>query len=233
MQRLVQLVLFLLLLTCPLWSAQSLIQSVTNTACASSTTCATTVASTGTGHLLVAVANAGSFSATISSVSGGCSVSWVAAGLHNNRSDAAYCLSSSSGATSITITWSVANAADSVFIAEYSTSSGPFLFDTSGITAGTLCSPCTGQALTLSGANDVIIQWVSNHNSASFSAISGAYTSPAIFLGTSLDAYAGAINTNIGTAPSWTISTPSTTAVSAFAFKDTIGTSHPISSVVY
>lgn len=75
-----------------------------------------------------------------------------------------------------------------------------------------------GIGLTLTGSNDVIVQYVNYGTNAT--AISGTYTSPADFPGGS--GVAGSINTSSGTAPTWT-ATSSTGALGALALKETGG----------
>jgi len=93
--------LSLALSSAPAWATWSLVQHVTKTNCASSTTCAVGagdgLAATGAGHLLVGIAAQGNFDSVISSVSGG--GTWAlcpSSTCHINKSDAAYVLNSSS-----------------------------------------------------------------------------------------------------------------------------------------
>ena len=139
------------------------VQAPTTTAC--TTPCATTIASTGTNHLLVVIFGQTSVGSAdyITGVSGGCSGSWVipASAKVTSASDGsvnlAYCLASSSGVTSITTT---AAANGDVRIFEISGSTGTITFSTCNTTVNSSSiTPQVGPTLTLSGgANYEVIQ---------------------------------------------------------------------------
>lgn len=170
-------------------------------------TCAVTVSSTGTGHLLVITAAGGGATATITGISAGgtfvpctgCTVTGAATGV---SLEGGWVLSSTSGVTSITVTFSTTLGHPVVSIAEYSCT-GTISHDVDGtVDSSSNTSPFPGVALTLAGTNDVITQWAGGV-AVDPTAISGAYTAfidhPAAGF-----AFAAAINTVVGTAPNWT-----------------------------
>src|SRR5581483_8583218 len=105
----------LIVLACssPCWATWALISATTPKSCAASTSCAVTVASTGSGHLMVARAAFASSSSVITSASG--AGTWVhPTGCHGSDAnggggDWIYNLSSTSGATSVTLNYSPAD----------------------------------------------------------------------------------------------------------------------------
>ena len=126
--------------------------------------CLLTIPFTGSGHLLyLEAANLGSH---ISSVTGGgtwvvpggantCQISATIAG--NDNLSCAYVLSSTSGATSLNVTMSGSNNTFFQFW-EIASSNGTFSLDTQGSTHNAASFSPSAQALTLTGANDVIFQ---------------------------------------------------------------------------
>lgn len=122
-----------------------------------------TVASTTAGNLLyITEFDSTGGTNSISSISGGCSVSWVIpAGLHKDgvtggwEINHAYCLSANGGVTTITPTMSTTIAAAFFAIDEVSRTSGSFTLDTSGCTlnAGAANFMPAGQPLTLANTN--------------------------------------------------------------------------------
>jgi hypothetical protein len=207
----------------------SLVQHPTNTSCAASTTCAVTLSSTTAGQLAVFTA-AGLPNAThISTVTAalGTFVDCSNCNSHPDTSgdniDQGYILSINGSQTTVTITLSTA--ATGTWFASvdiYSSTLGTAVFDVSGSTADASCTSCAGQALTLTGANDVIVQGTSTLGTVS--AIASPYTNPNDAVAALC---AGAINQSAGTAPTWTQSA-STMAVSAMAFKEASGGSTPV-----
>lgn len=161
-----KLVLFLILLcTSPAWATWTLLNTNTNNSCSGATTCAITMTSTGSGHLLVAEMQNGTTGTTISSFNTGCNGSWVissatllsATGI--GSAELAYCTNSTASITSITITISTTFATGNVTIWEASSSLGNIALDSGGTPANTqsnssACTTCTGVSLTLSGNND-------------------------------------------------------------------------------
>lgn len=214
----------ILLTAAPAWASFTLVQHPLNASCSSgNATCSVTVSSTGAGHLIVAIAGTNAGTADpISSVSGGgtytncsnCSIANSGSG----TLDAAYTLNSTSGATSISVTMSSApSAVWKVEILEYSFTNGPISLDASGSTSNTTStSSPPGQGLAVAGLNDVIVQAIKVGPNAT--AISGSYTSPADFSGSY--GWAGWVNTITGTAPTWTSSASSQSAVLGIAFTE-------------
>lgn len=201
----------------------------------SSSTCTFSVNSTGSGHLLFLIAdtlNGG----VLTSVSGGgtwatppsgantCQISLT--GFPNRTVSCDYALSSTSGATSLTITTSGALQAYGFAFFEVSRTSGSFALDTqnSANDTSTSCSTnnfnCSGQALTLTGSDDVIFQF--GHCDGGCNAITdfpiasnAGGNGPAV----SLNSFAVALlNTNNGSAPLIGYPTGGMT-VAAVAFK--------------
>jgi hypothetical protein len=199
-------------------------QAISSGACTfSSATCNLTVASTGSGHLIVVTMGIAGTGEYITGVSGGGTYTEFAgntcAGQDSSGlgTDCAYTLSSTSGATTITVTrtnttsyaWRISMTELSSTAAMSLDSGCPQVRDQ---TTGT-ASPA-GVTLTLAGANDVIIQ---NIWGGVMSAISSPYNSYASFsadLGT-----AASLNTLSGTAPTWTQAS-SKAALSAVCFSN-------------
>ncbi len=129
-------------------------------------TCSIPIQSTGAGHLLFVMA-ANLQNDHIVSVSGGgnwviptgantCQINYVQVG--NNAFSCAYVLSAVAGARSISITLS-GTSSTGFGIWEIASSTGnPFVFDTQGSHVNPNSANPPGQALTLSGQNDVIFQ---------------------------------------------------------------------------
>ena len=119
------------------------------------------------------------------------------------------------GVTSITVTISSSQAIGTIEFVEYSFTSGPVSFDNDGVATLTTCNPCTGPTLTLTGANDVIVQYTATGNTCSN--VSAPYTAPKDF--PAGNGVAGAVNINAGTAVSWTYSGSTSGAAAALAIK--------------
>lgn len=196
-------------------------QNVDNATCTSAPTCVFTVTSTGTGHLLVITATQFSGAANyISSVSGG--GTWVVpTGANYQMANAccgavssAYVLSSTSGTTSITVTWNGTFAALLDF-REFSFTGGSTSLDTGATLYDSVAGTSQpGPALTLSGSSDAIMQ--SSVCESGPNAIDGSYIGT-YFAGFS--GYAYKINTGSGTAPNWTLPASGRCTTSAIAFK--------------
>lgn len=144
------------------WTLQ---QVKDNTSCSSP--CAVTVASTGSGNLLVAGLISGTTAQTITAVTAGaCSGSWVISASTAfsttgvGSGEMAYCLSSISGQTSISITFSSGAAGSMGLIWEASSSTGGIALDTGATPAGNnavvSCTACAGPSLSLSASNKFI-----------------------------------------------------------------------------
>ena len=197
---------------------------VSSSGCATNTnTCAITVAATVAGRIGVIMAGLPNGNGSISSISGagtwaspaGCDAYWSA---HGQSVACAYNLSETSGATTITVTWSTSSPGLSVGFTyfEYSYSGASVSYDTSGNRAETVSgNPRNGVTLTLSGTNDVIVQsqiWISA------SSVGSPYGNFTAFAGSTGDA-ADNENTASGTAPSWTYSANQTPQFNGVALK--------------
>ena len=196
--------------------------------------CSVTVSALGTGHLIVCMfSNQSSVTGSTMTCNGSGCGTWVAgtgcAVTNTNQgvsSDCAYVLSSTSGSTTITQTYPGSGSIfhRTITCAEMASSVGA-AFDVANTVdpEGTFSGGnTTGVALTLTGSNDFIMQQFNGSQTGTTpSAISGAYTS---WLDTSQSAQAvataGAINTAVGTAPTWTTSSTHYTE-NAIAFKET------------
>ena len=188
---------------------------------------AMTIPSTGSGHLLFLQSANLTASSYISSVSGG--GTWVVpAGCQINLSgvgplSCAYVLSSSSGATSVTVTMS-SSSVNGFVLYEVSRSSGSFVLDAIGTSQRTASFLPLGQGLTLSGTDDVIFQgimdgggaWPSSPNRYPYYWSNNAYGNN--FLAENASS-AMLMDTANGTAPTWYNPQNSVTAVHAVAFK--------------
>ena len=188
--------------------------------CGTSLTCTLTVASTGTGHLLVLVGQV--YSTThiaeaswpvYASASGGGSWVWCPSCTNYARlayadqvsQVAAYVLSSTSGTTSVsmTLTGSAPSGWALEFVEVPYTGSGLAL-DGAGINTSTSCgsSACVGATLPISGTTDYLLQYIRSFQAAP-TGITGAYTDFTDYVSATKSAVAGAKNTTTGTAPSW------------------------------
>jgi hypothetical protein len=218
-----------MLLASPAWATWTFVNHGVNTACASGTTCAITVPSTGSGNLMVlSLFMDTSVNTTISSVSGAgtwtlcpASACHVTSGAFNT--DYAYNLSNSSGVTTINVTIGTTSGGTfRVEVTEVSFTNGPISFDAAGtlIRAGacgvTPSFQCPMVALTLAGTNDVVFQsCIGNPNC---NAISSPYVSD-IFNG---DMLAYNLNVQAVPAPYLTASSGSSlTIYGAVAFTET------------
>lgn len=203
----------------------SMVQHSSNTACSStSATCSVTVTSTGSGHLLVITAVYGSSSTdiTISSTSGGgtsthCTNCHATRDSSGDEEDISYILSSTSGATSISVTMS-SSAFSGNWIAtveEYSwTGGGSAALDTSNsVQDNTSCTTCNLPSLTLTGTDDVVLYDL--NSSQGTTAPGGIWTNPADVNTTGVFA---AINTS-STLSTFAMSPSGVATVGAIAFK--------------
>jgi hypothetical protein len=213
-----------------------LVQNPVYSACsASSATCAVTVSSTCSNHFLAITALNGSGTAVyLSSVSGGCSGTWqVPTGtqypgisVQGNGSDA-YCLSSTSGVTTINITWSSASPGlSTVQVWEESFTGTSVILDAgpSGgvgtVNNGAANTTQPGVALTLAGSNDLIIQMQSISTANTINSVS-TYSNFSSF-GANNVATADLENTTSGSAPTWIFSGSATSRGNAIAFTEVV-----------
>lgn len=188
--------------------------------------CSLTIPSTGSGHLLYI--EAGDLtSSRITSVSGG--GTWVTPSGSNtcqitlssaNALSCGYVLSSTAGATSLSVTMTGSTNA-SFAIWEVDTTSGPFAFDAQGSGTNSPSYNPSGVALSLTGTNDVIFQSIyvpGGTSSVSF------YPMPRIpgqgtqFFNNEASC-AARLNTADGAAPLWADEQNNATAVTGIAFK--------------
>jgi hypothetical protein len=208
---------------------------VTGAACGTgSTSCTATVAPTGSGHLLVILGTIYNTSQSVSFVtSAACGVSWAyPAGAHYYNgaqgagTNGAYCLSSASGVTSITVTLSgtPGSGLQTFDFIEYAWSGSTISLDGAPASGNVIeSSTPSGIAQTLSGSNDVIVQWIRTDRSTSsdVTSISGSYSNPFDTPTADATGYAGSINTSNGAAPTWTLDISVQTQVASMAFSGT------------
>ena len=156
------------LLSSPLWATWSLVQAPVPTGCSLTTTCTQTIAATGTGHVIVVAAvYVNPTPATFVSVSGGGTYTECGACANNNTSESgqqaqrvAFTLSSTPGATSVTVVLSVSVSQLAVHVREYAFTGPSAVFDTSGSMNGTLTvTTQSGVPLTVAGS-DLIVQGI-------------------------------------------------------------------------
>lgn len=191
--------------------------------------CTVTVTSTGSGHLLVLTATEDSGSARyITSASGG--GTWVVpAGCQSlnaasGATSCAYVLSSSSGTTSVSVTYTAGTALHVTFW-EYLVSPGTASFGKTGVqntTSG--ATPVPGVGLTGLGSSDVIFQWVILSASIGGpTAVSGSYihllNNAGSSTGLNYSGYASLENSGSGTAPNWTVPTSQQCTAAAITFR--------------
>jgi hypothetical protein len=212
MKRLL-IILALFTLSSPAWGTWGIVQQKSTSACNASP-CAVTVSATGAGNLIVVVLEDFALTQrTISSVS--CTSScgtWVLCGATcqgkttaagcNASVDMAWVLTSTAGATSVSVTLSGAPVGDVVFVYEFS------LSGTASLNAGatprgvrnqsTSATSVAGVTLTLSAVNSVVIQ--GDASCGTSSAIDSGY----VGLFVTGDGGAYLLNTTSGVAPNWT-----------------------------
>jgi hypothetical protein len=191
---------------------------------ACTTPCATTITSTGSNHLLVVVFGQTAIGSAnyITGITSGCSGSWVfptAAQIHSSSDGSvalAYCLASTSGVTSITIT---TGSNGYVMVWEVSGSTGSVNFDSCNAAVNSTSSTSqAGPNLTLSGSNDEIVQaFVAGV--AHPTAVSTPFGHLTNDVGVANLGAADNENTASGTGPTWTINNSTTGLTSGCAFK--------------
>jgi hypothetical protein len=159
---------------------------------------------------------------TVSSVSDNKSETWVACSGCSNTTGATiatyYVLSSTAAVTSITVNASKNVTVWDIHFQELSDGGVTAYVDNSGKVSDAACNSCAGVSLSLYGTSDAIIQYA--YPSNAITAISGGAGYTAFFdEDWNGAAAAGAMNTNVGTAPTWTQSGGSATIIgSAIAF---------------
>jgi hypothetical protein len=189
----------------------TLVQHVLGAACTGGTNaCSITVSATGTGHVgILNATDVNGASLTILSVSGG--GTWTApAGCVLNSASVgttmcAYNTNLSSGATTITVTWSSTStsANDKLAYYEYSYSGSSVSFDNAGTVSRTATLTPTGVTPSLTGSNDVIVQGIAMAN--------GVVSSQTVYgnglYATNFQGTADLENTTSTTPPVWTSGT--------------------------
>jgi hypothetical protein len=227
---LTKLTLLGLLFSLPAHATFTQTQNASTSSCPSGTTCNVTVSATGAGHGILVAAIFSSTADQITSITGGGSYtlcpgsSGVPDGLHCSLNlpwwnHLGYTLSSTAGATTITVNLSTSQASWSVVVVEFSFTGSSIALDAALGNSIPACTSCTGLVLTpwITGSNDYIFQALGPLTT--ITACSAPYNAPGIFLASG-NALAGRINTNSGTAPSCTQSSSGAVSVSAIAFKE-------------
>src|ERR1700722_10925177 len=225
------LLLLLAAIPVPANATFSLIQKPT-AVCTACTTRTVNTTSTGSNHLLVLTAGAINGASGGLSVgtppTGGCSTTWVVdassstgnSGTFGNIS-IAYCLSSSSGATTITATFSASNNYR-VTLLEYSFTGASVSRDISAETSsGTSDTTHTGVLLTpITGTNDVIVRVAQEGVSNTFT-VGSPYTTEVTLSGSNTAVATGDnLNTTSGTGPTWTQGSAGSFIEGAIAFSE-------------
>lgn len=220
-----RLIAILLCLSTPSWATWTSVQIKGAASCGS-----ITVTALGAGNLVISRTGSSASGASQTIPTGGCAGTWthqasclVNSGGVNASNDIYYCLNASGGTTAITT--AMTGSCDSSQILEYSTTSGPPIFDNcnTATNASSLTS-VTAPSITISGTNDVLVQTA--ECGSTISSISGgpSWTSP-VPLVENGNAATGAINTTNTTQPTWT-QTAGTDQMTAIAFKETSGTTN-------
>lgn len=227
-------------LTTPVWANWTFQQGGFQAACpGTSATCVINMNSgaIGAGHLLafsVHSLNGTNFTIISAATGAGTMQLCPASACHNFSAsaynvDAGYVLSTTGGATAVTITLSSTIAGSyNVFVTDYAYTNGPIAFDTAATRNSTVCGlTCAGVALTLAvGRNDVVFQ-----------ECSGGPNCTGINLNYSTNIQNGAAfssrgNTSDGTAPTWVLDqTGGTMQFIGMAFKEAaqpLGTKGPL-----
>lgn len=234
-------VVIMMLWSVAAWAKWGTARVATPASCATGTTCAITVSSIGSGHLLVLYTTTVKQNITIIGVTGGgmgsfesatptawyrpsggggqplkgCSASDSTAG----SIDCAFLYSSTAGSTTVTVTYSGVTGGAKVFFYEVPYSNGPIAMDVyPGARDQTPSGSTTnGIGLNLTGRNDFIVQGINGENT--IASINSGYT--ILKNGSSAAAYLS--NTTSGTAPIWVSSSGAHGAVSGIAFTEATG----------
>lgn len=205
-------------------------------ASACTVTASSTVAGDGLALIETAFANCGSCVAGAVYTSASGDSSWshcssangsVQVGSSPNRfytTDCAYILSATGGATSlsITLTFPVGTTAwtESVVAVEFRKRTGSIVFDAAGTaTTSASCTACTSPAITLSGSNDYVFQWL-GVGQVPLSILNPAYINPIILDPNNVGAaWAGALNQTAAGAQTWSQAPAGGAVMSGIAFK--------------
>lgn len=220
MRRLLILAAFLLLAR-PASATFTVSNHTAKTNCATGTSCAFTIPSTGAGHLLVAMGLQFNANTTISSITNesgwvhctSCSATQAASG----TTDAWYTLSATGGVTSITYNFAASTSAI-LEVIDLSFTNGPVALDQQGnrVQSTSVTSAAGVSLAALTGTNDVVVQFMTTSGSGA-TAISGGFTAESPFPGG--DGFAWLLNTTSNTAPNWTQGSGAD-ALGALAFKE-------------
>lgn len=178
-------------------------QSISNCTAGGSTCSVTLTQALGIGHLLVVASANVTSSSTITSINvGGTFVPCTGCAVNGSTlaAQGGWVLSTTATAGPIVITYSAAVSGDVVELREYSCTGGTVSHDADATADnGTDTSPFNGATLTLTGTNDVIVQWADGKtiDPTSVSAPYGNFDSAG---GVGV---ADRLNTSSGTASSW------------------------------
>jgi hypothetical protein len=215
----------LLGLALPASATTALVQHPAVVACGTSvTTCTLTVSALGIGNFAAVVCSFANTTGTMSSMTGG-GTNWVRnAGSRATDTTAAVGIEAmyqtvlTVADTSVVVTFNAAQTGARCQLVEYSHTLDVVMLDTVGSRdqSSAVTNPA-GVTLTLAtnGSDETIVQYIVS--AGTVSAISGSYTNPADFSTTF--GVAGVINTNSGTAPTWT-TTSGRAALGALAFRE-------------
>jgi hypothetical protein len=134
--------------------------------------------------------------------------------------DCVYVLAAAGGASTFTYNWTLSADSWDLVLYEVHRSTGTAAYDTSNANFSNACKSCVGPALTLSGSNDYIAQWIS-YTLPGINALSSPWTSPNLYDGGNVyGRFAGALNQTSGSAVTWGVSgSYQYAAMSAIAFK--------------
>jgi hypothetical protein len=215
----------LLFLVSPALATFTVVQHVANNSCtASSTSCTLTVSSTGAGHIIL-IGYAGGSSKTITGVSGGGTYTHCTActgsNVNGEGTDISYTLASTSGTTSIVVSYTV-TPTPFVEMVELSFTGSSVALDFGANVDNTTNTLRGGAVLSsATGTNDAVYQVISTSGVITISAISSPYTS-FCDCGTT-HGFGVGINTTTFTAPTWTFSGNAQSAGSGIAISETTG----------
>jgi len=219
---LMKLLLFLLFASSPAWATWTLVHANAATTNCSGSTCGAVLTSTTAGNLLV-IGYFGANSVTVSSINAGgtfvhCPSCAVGASGTSGFIDAGYVLSATGSVTAITVTLSGSGGAWATIVSEFKSDAGTAIYDTSLTKTDTTCTSCATPALTLTGANDLVVELAAAGQSITTPFIGSPYTNPSIQ--PNGDGWAGALNVTSFSAPSWTQSPTGVLSGAAIAFKE-------------
>jgi hypothetical protein len=210
--------------------------TISSGTCASAAKCAITVKSTGAGHLLIGIGTAKTSGITITGMSGGSTgtfnsgpTAWYhpaggggqstaqCAGSDSiaGSADCAYILVSTSGATTVSFTFSGTTGGATCYVIEVPYTAGPIQAELPMEVDRPASTSISGATLWLGGANDFVLQAIRAAHSVT--AVGGGYA-----ISGSGPAIAYLSNTTSGTAPAWTQSALGPAAVFAIAFAEYI-----------